>query len=137
MCRSSPGRLWKLSLSSKMKLGCSRVQNSIGWFINIANGEYNKAIPRAHGEAAQEVRIAEGYAKKRINEAKGDAFAFNAVLTEYNKAPEVTRLRLYLETMAEILPPVRRKVILDENVKGVLPLINLGAEAETVKGIPR
>jgi membrane protease subunit HflK len=102
--------------------------------INIANGEYNKAIPRARGEASQEIRIAEGYAKKRINEANGNAAAFNAVLAEYTKAPEVTRLRLYLETMAEILPSVQRKVILDEDVKGVLPLLNLGGVEELGKG---
>lgn len=102
--------------------------------INIANGEYDKAIPRARGEASQEIRIAEGYAKKRINEANGNAAAFNAVLAEYTKAPEVTRLRLYLETMAEILPSVQRKVILDEDVKGVLPLLNLGGVEELGKG---
>ncbi len=102
--------------------------------INIANGEYNKAIPRAHGEASREIRIAEGYAKKRINEANGDASAFNAILAEYTKAPEVTRLRLYLETMAEILPSVDRKVILDEDVKSVLPLLNLRGVQEPGKG---
>jgi len=94
--------------------------------INIASGEYNKSIPRARGQAAQKIRAAEGYAKKRINEAEGDVAAFNAVLTEYIKAPEVTRRRLYLETMNAILPQVRKKVILDEGVKGLLPFLNLG-----------
>jgi len=94
--------------------------------INIANGEYNTTIPRARGEADQKIRAAEGYATKRINEAEGDVAAFNALLVEYSKAPEVTRQRLYLETMAEILPQVRGKVILDENVKGLLPLLDLG-----------
>jgi membrane protease subunit HflK len=102
--------------------------------INVANGEYNKAIPRARGEAAQKIRAAEGYAKKRINEAEGDVFAFNALLAEYIKAPEVTRLRLYLETMAEILPKVRKKVILDEDAKGILPLLNLGGVEGVEKG---
>ncbi len=94
--------------------------------INIANGEYNKSIPRARGEADQQIRAAEGYAKKRINEAEGDVAAFLALLTEFNKAPEVTRRRIYLETMGEVLANVRHKVIVDENTKGLLPLLNLG-----------
>lgn len=94
--------------------------------INIANGEYNKSIPRARGEAEQRISGAEGYAKKRINEAQGDASAFNSKLAAYVKAPDITRLRLYLETMAEVLPSVRGKVILDESAAGsVLPLLDL------------
>jgi len=93
--------------------------------INVANGEYNKSIPRARGRADQSIRAAEGYAKKRINEAEGDVSKFNALLTEYVKAPEVTRRRIYLETMAEILPRVRSKVIVDEGVKGLLPLLDV------------
>jgi len=93
--------------------------------INIANGEYNKSIPRARGMADQTIRAAEGYAKKRVNEAEGDVSKFKALLTEYLKAPEVTRRRLYLETMAVILPKVKRKVIVGDEVKGLLPLLNL------------
>jgi modulator of FtsH protease HflK len=95
--------------------------------INIANGEYNKEVPRARGRAAQTIRAAEGYAKQRINEAEGEVAAFNALLAEYNKAPEVTRRRLYLETMADVLPKVKNKVIVGEDVKGLLPLLNLNA----------
>jgi len=95
--------------------------------INIANGEYNKAVPRSRGEAEQKISAAEGYAKKRINEAEGDALAFNAVLAEYVKASEVTRQRLYLETMGEVLSQVQGKVVLDDDVSGrVLPLLGLG-----------
>jgi len=94
--------------------------------MNIANGEYNKAIPRARGEAEQKIRAAEGYAMKRINEARGDTAAFNALLAEYLESPDVTRRRLYLETMAEILPAVRRKVIIDRDTEGLLPLLDLG-----------
>ncbi len=94
--------------------------------INVANGEYNKEIPRARGQAAQTIRAAEGYAKQRINEAEGEVSAFNALLTEYLKAPEVTRRRLYLETMAEVLPRVKNRVIVGEEVKGLLPLLNIG-----------
>ena len=71
--------------------------------INVANGEYNKVIPKAKGEADQTIRGAEGYRFKRINEAEGDVAAFSAVLQQYVKAPEITRTRLYLETMNEIL----------------------------------
>lgn len=93
--------------------------------INIANGEYNKEVPRARGRAAQTIRAAEGYAKQRVNEAEGEVSAFNALLAEYSKAPEVTRRRLYLETMAEVLPKVKNKVIVSDEVKGMLPLLNL------------
>lgn len=93
--------------------------------INVANGEYNKVVPRAKGEAAQKISEAEGYALKRVNEARGDADRFTAVLTEYLKAPEVTRQRLYLETMQEVLPQIQRKVILDNKATGILPLLNL------------
>jgi membrane protease subunit HflK len=93
--------------------------------INVANGDYNKEIPRARGRAAQTIRAAEGYAKQRINQAEGEVAAFNALLAEYNKAPEVTRRRLYLETMAEILPKVKNKVIVGEEVKSLLPMLNL------------
>jgi len=95
--------------------------------INIANGEYNKEVPRARGRAAQTIRAAEGYAKQRVNEAEGEVAAFNALLAEYSKAPEVTRRRLYLETMEEVLPKVKNKVIVSDDVKGVLPLLNLNA----------
>ncbi len=95
--------------------------------INVANGEYNKEVPRARGRAAQSIRAAEGYAKQRVNQAEGEVAAFNALLAEYNKAPEVTRRRLYLEAMAEILPKVKNKVIVGDDVKGLLPLLNLNA----------
>ena len=93
--------------------------------INVANGEYNKEIPRARGRATQTIRAAEGYAKQRVNQAEGEAAAFKALLAEYTKAPEVTRKRLYLETMAEVLPKVKNKVIVGEEVKGLLPMLNV------------
>jgi membrane protease subunit HflK len=93
--------------------------------INIANGEYNKEIPRARGRAAQTIRAAEGYAKQRVNQAEGEVTAFKALLAEYTKAPEVTRRRLYLETMSEVLPKVKNKVIVGEEVRGLLPMLNL------------
>lgn len=98
--------------------------------INIANGEYNKVVPRARGEAAQKISEAEGYALRRVNEAQGDAEKFTAVLTEYLKAPEVTRQRLYLETMQEVLPQFSRKFIIDDKASGVLPLLNLNEKSK-------
>lgn len=96
--------------------------------INIANGEYNKAVPRARGEADQAVRAAEGYRFKRINEAEGDVAAFNQVLEQYLKAPEVTRTRIYLETLAEVLPKARQQIIVDDKVEQILPMLPLSGK---------
>ncbi len=104
--------------------------------INVANGEYNKEIPRARGRAEQSIRAAEGYAQQRVNEAEGEVSAFKALLAEYLKAPEVTRKRLYLETMAEVLPKVKNKVIVSDEVKGLLPLLNLNALQAQKAGAP-
>lgn len=93
--------------------------------INEAQSEYNKVIPRAEGEARQTIQQAEGYALDRVNRAQGDAARFNSLYAEYRKAPEVTRTRIYLETMNKILPRAGRKMILDDELEGVLPLMNL------------
>ncbi len=94
--------------------------------INAARREYNKVIPLAEGEKDQRIRAADGYRLKRINEAEGDAARFNAVLKEYSKAPEVTRRRIYIETLEEVLPGLDSKVIMDDNSQQVLPLLPLG-----------
>ncbi|HEY5753711.1 MAG TPA: FtsH protease activity modulator HflK [Chthoniobacterales bacterium] len=101
--------------------------------INVANGEYNKAVPKARGEADQRLRAAEGYALSRVNEARGDAERFNSLLAEYLKAPEVTRQRIYLETMAEVLPGLERKIILDDKVGGLLPHLSLDVNPKAEK----
>lgn len=93
--------------------------------INQARGEYNKAVPRARGEAEERIRAAEGYAIRRVNEAEGDATRFTALFAEYAKAPEVTRQRLYLEMIEEVLPRLRGKVVVDESARQVLPLLQL------------
>lgn len=93
--------------------------------INVANGEYNKEVPRARGEAEQKQQAAEGYALKRINEAEGDVSRFNAVFAEFVKAPEVTKQRIYIETMQEVVPTLGKKVILDEGTSQILPLLQL------------
>jgi membrane protease subunit HflK len=98
--------------------------------INDAWADYNKAVPRAKGEAEHAVRAAEGYALERVNNAQGDAHRFDALYTEYRKSPAVTRRRIYLETMATLIPKAGRKLVLDEKAKGILPLLQLdGAPA--------
>jgi membrane protease subunit HflK len=101
--------------------------------INEAWAEYNQAVPRAKGEAEQMVRAAEGYALERENRALGDARRFDALYAEYRKAPDVTRKRMYLETMTELLPQLGRKVILDEKARGVLPLLQIDGTVKEVK----
>lgn len=93
--------------------------------INIANGEYNKAVPRARGEAERRIAEARGAALQVVNEAEGNAQRFTAVFTEYKRAPEVTRQRLYLETMGKVLPQIGRKIMLDDKGQQVLPLLQL------------
>ena len=96
--------------------------------INEARRDYNKVIPLAEGEKDQRIREADGYRLKRINEAEGDIARFNALLAEYTKAPEVTRRRIYIETMQAILPGIQSKIIVDEQTRGILPLLNLDAQ---------
>jgi membrane protease subunit HflK len=103
----------------------NRAQQEREQMINQANGEYNKVVPRASGEAERKLRDAEGYALKRVNEAEGDAARFRALFEEYEKAPDVTRRRLYFEAMAEVIPRLGGKIILDEDARQFLPLMNL------------
>jgi membrane protease subunit HflK len=98
--------------------------------INESWAEYNQVIPRASGEAEQVIRGAEGYATERVNNAAGDASRFSAVYREYAKAPAVTRKRLYLEALNDILPKITKKIVVDQDQKNVLPLLNLGEEVK-------
>ena len=98
--------------------------------INQAKSEYNRVIPRARGEALQAIQQAEGYAKDRINRAKGDAKFFELILESYNRAPKVTKRRIYLETIDSIYPGIKHKVIVDDEVKGILPLLSLSNEVK-------
>jgi membrane protease subunit HflK len=93
--------------------------------INQAWEAYNKVIPRAKGEAEKTVSQAEGYAVNRVNRAMGDANKFVAVWKEYQVAKDVTKRRLYLETLGDILPKIGRTYILDVDQKGLLPLLSL------------
>ena len=94
--------------------------------MNEARAAYNKVIPRAEGEAEQAVLQAQGYSLNRVNHAEGDAARFNLLYESYRKAPEVTRRRMYLETMQKVLPRLGGKLFLDENADGVMPLLPLG-----------
>jgi membrane protease subunit HflK len=93
--------------------------------INEARAEYNKVIPRAKGEALQAVLEAEGYGLNRVNRAQGESARFRAIQDAYRKSPNVTRQRLYLETMERVLPKMGGKIFLDPAARGVIPLLPL------------
>ncbi len=94
--------------------------------IYRAREEYNKAVPLARGEARRMIKDAEGYAVDRVNRAQGDAAKFKAIYEEYAKAPDVTRQRMYLEAMKEILPNLGPKYFVDSEQKNMLPFLNMG-----------
>lgn len=96
--------------------------------INEARAEFNRVVPRARGEALQTIQEAEGYATDRVNRAEGDAARFRALYEAYRRAPEVTRRRLYLEMMLEVLPQVRQKLVIDEGIQNLLPLISIDGQ---------
>src|SRR3954469_11440213 len=104
--------------------------------INQAWAVYNDAVPNARGQAKEREKQAEAYAFRRINEAKGDAGKFTSLLTEYRKAPEITRRRLYLEAMQAILPNLQRKVIVDDSLKGILQTLPLLPPDQPRTGTP-
>jgi len=114
----------------------NRAQQEREQLINQANGEYNKVVPRASGEAAKVISAAEGYAVKRVNEAEGDVARFRALLEQYEKAPDVTRQRLYLETMSDVIPRLGGKIILDADARQFLPLMNLPAPQAAPRAAP-
>jgi membrane protease subunit HflK len=100
---------------------------------NEAGQEYNKMIPLAEGEAQKVKQQAEGYAIDRVNRATGETQRFLAVLAEYQKAPEITHRRLWLETIARVLPKLSRKIVVDDDVRSLLPL-PLGAAGLSTEG---
>lgn len=97
--------------------------------INQAESEYNQVIPRARGGALETIQLAEAYKLNRVNGASGEASRFNSLYEEYIKAPEVTKKRIYFETMERILPKIGSKIIVDEKGNSVLPLLNLEQQA--------
>lgn len=105
--------------------------------INEAEQEYNKVIPAAKGTANKMIEESHGYAAQRINDAKGETVRFKAIAAEYEKAKEVTRQRMYLETMQSVLPQVRQLYIMDGGAQPALPFLNLnGAAGDTPQPVP-
>ncbi len=96
--------------------------------INQARQEYNQKVPLAKGQAAQKIAEAEGYATKRVNEAKGDASRFDQVREAWAQAKEVTEIRLYLESMEQLIEKIKKIIVIDGDLEGVLPFLNLGEE---------
>lgn len=93
--------------------------------INQAEADYNRIIPRARGEAEETIQLAEAYALNRVNGARGEAERFNSIFEAYIKSPEVTKQRIYLETLEKVLPKIGNKIITDERGSNVLPLLNI------------
>jgi membrane protease subunit HflK len=93
--------------------------------VNQALAEYNKVIPKARGQAEQAIQEARGYYLDRVNRAQGDSARFASLYDAYQSAPDITRKRIYLETMNDVLAQAGRKIILDSNAQGILPLLNL------------
>lgn len=93
--------------------------------INVAKGLYNKAVPKTEGEADMKISSAEGEKLQRVNEATGDAERFLALFKEYEKAPSITRQRLYLEKIKDVLPKLKSKIIMDGEASKPLPLLDL------------
>lgn len=105
--------------------------------INQAQEQANLEIPKARGVAVRSVTEAEGYAVERVNRAQGEATRFKAVLADYKKAPEVTRRRLYLESMESMLPEAKALYIVDSEQKAMLPMLSMdGAQRPTPAAKP-
>jgi modulator of FtsH protease HflK len=101
--------------------------------INQAKSAYNKVIPKASGQAKETIEQARGYATERVNRAQGEVARFNALYLEYAKAPEVTKRRIYLETMQDVLPRLGQKVITDERGSNLLPLLQIQTDKKETK----
>lgn len=99
--------------------------------VNEAEGERNRQVPAARGEKELAISEARGYKQREVMEATGRIEAFKSRLAEYEKAPDVTRVRLYLEAMDEMLTNVEEKTVIDSSVQGLLPLLDLGAGTAT------
>lgn len=105
--------------------GVNEAQQQRETLINQARADYNRIIPRARGEAEETIQQAEGYALERVNTARGEVSRFNDLYAEYIKAPEVTKRRIFLETMEEVIPRMGQKIITDEDGNSVLPLLQM------------
>jgi modulator of FtsH protease HflK len=111
----------------------NQAQQEMETLINQARAEFNRIIPRERGDAQRKIEESEGYAIERVNRARGEAERFNSIFTEYTRAPEVTRQRIYLETMETVMDKVGRKLILDEDASGILPFLNLNQDQQVTR----
>lgn len=102
--------------------------------INVALADLNREIPRARGEAAETLSAASGYAVERVNRAKGEALRFATIYEEYRKAPDVTRRRMYLDAVSQVLKRAGPKVISDTSQKGVTPLLRMDGAGQVPAG---
>ena len=100
--------------------------------INQAKSEYNKVIPKARGQAEETIQQAKGYSAERVNNADGEVARFTALYNEFIKAPEVTKRRIYLETMSNVIPKIGNVVITDQKGSNVLPLLQMQMNKKTV-----
>ncbi len=98
--------------------------------VNEAEGYANDILPRARGEAQQMLSSSQGYRVSKIQQAQGESARFERLASEYRRNPEVTRSRLFLETMEEVLPRLR-KTIVDESGNLDLTLIRRGASGRS------
>lgn len=102
--------------------------------INEAKSDYNRVIPKAKGQAEETIQQAEGYAIERVNNAEGEVVRFNELYNEYIKAPEVTKRRIYLETMQNFIPKLGNKIITDKEGNSVLPLLQMNNQNISMPG---
>ncbi len=99
-------------------------------YINEGKENYNRVIPAAEGEASKVIQEAQGYASERVNTATGDVARFKSVLAEYEKSPEITARRLYIETMESVLAAGGNLTVIDKNLESFLPMMNLTKEGK-------
>ncbi|MHC4611513.1 MAG: FtsH protease activity modulator HflK [Planctomycetota bacterium] len=102
--------------------------------INQAQEQFNREIPKARGEAARTITEAEGHAVERVNRANGEATRFLAILKQYQRAPEVTRRRLYLEALGAILPEAKALYVIDGDQKALVPWLPLDSGDKPAAG---
>ncbi len=112
----------------------NRAEQDMEKLENEARAKFNREIPNARGEAKRAVDRAEGYRADRVNRAKGNVARFLGILKEYKKAPEVTRTRMYFESMAKVLPHTGEITVIDSDIKGVLPHLNVGPKPTAKAG---
>ena len=93
--------------------------------INEAEKRRNQVVPRAEGQAKQIIAEAQGYAAERVNRARGETERFDAILSEYRNAPDVTRRRLFLEMIDDVLPSLGRVLVVEEGTASPIPLLNM------------